>query len=168
MLTTPKSLRASLITSLSVRLDTELSAGHLHLQVWYFTQWVPRVFSQKPSFSYVAYFHSESLLNWSRASPLWSHSTRARTLYCNGLFITVSFRKWKWLFNLIFNFREWGRMKERNTDVRNTDWLPSIRSPTGDLISNPGFVPWLGIQSATFQFVGWRLTNWTTLARASW
>lgn len=79
MLSTPKSLCTSLIASLSFGLDTELSGGHLYLQVPQVpqTQWVPKVFSQKPFFSsYVANFHSESL-NWRRASPLCSHSTHA-------------------------------------------------------------------------------------------
>lgn len=53
MLSTPKSLCTSLIASLSFGLDTELSGGHLYLQVPQVpqSQWVPNVFSQKPFFS---------------------------------------------------------------------------------------------------------------------
>ena len=74
---------------------------------------------------------------------------------------------------MLTEFRERGR-GERSRE-RNIDRLPLVHIPTRDLLFVPqwgpnpftSYVPWLGIEPATFWITRNTPTEWATLARAS-
>ena len=76
------------------------------------------------------------------------------------MIVGVQFCPTNIFLEISFIFRERGRVGERE---RNIDLLPLTCAPTGD---SSRHVPWLGIEPASFHFVGWCPTNWATPVRA--
>ena len=64
----------------------------------------------------------------------------------------------------LFVFREQRREREREKNIN--VWSPLAHPPTGDLASNLGMCPRLGIEPATLWFAGPGSIHWTPPARA--
>ena len=69
----------------------------------------------------------------------------------------------RFFLEFIYLFLKRGRKKERGRNIN--VWLPLVL-PTGDLSSNPGMYPRLGIEPTILWFVGWRSFHWATPAMA--
>ena len=67
---------------------------------------------------------------------------------------------------MILERREGVRTKGKNHQCKKHQTVASCMCPDWGPNPQARHVPWSGIEPVTFQFVGWRQTNWATLARA--
>lgn len=72
------------------------------------------------------------------------------------------------LFILLFFFlRKRGGGKEYQISMQEWSFSCHLHVSYKGLSPQPKHVPWLGIEPATFPWMGWHLTNWATAAKAN-
>ena len=72
--------------------------------------------------------------------------------------------------DFIYLFLEWGRERGRETSMSkwNINCLPLSCTLTNQgLVPQPTHTHWVGIEPATFHFLGWHSTYWAILLRAN-